>query len=241
MKKKRFLALAVVAATILSLTGCGTPLYDLTEEEEAIIVKYSAHVISKYNVFQRDGMNSVLPEIQEEETETVEESTESIEESTEAVDGNVASSNGADSGAEQFGGSISLGEALNFTEGLDITYNGFEMMPSYKEGSYYAIEAGVGYSYLVMNFTLTNNSSEACDVDLFSDNLQFSAKLDSDEKIAAESNFLTYSIVNYEGTVEAGESVELILLFKVTDTAEPSTIMPELYLDKDGSIYSVNL
>ena len=66
-------------------------------------------------------------------------------------------------------------------------------------------------------------------------------KLDSDEKIAAESNFLTYSIVNYEGTVEAGESVELILLFKVTDTAEPSTIMPELYLDKDGSIYSVNL
>ena len=39
MKKKRFLALAVVAATILSLTGCGTPLYELTEEEEAIIVK----------------------------------------------------------------------------------------------------------------------------------------------------------------------------------------------------------
>ena len=36
MKKKRFLALAVVAATILSLTGCGTPLYELTEEEEAV-------------------------------------------------------------------------------------------------------------------------------------------------------------------------------------------------------------
>ena len=41
MKKKRFLTFAALFAAAMSLTGCGTQLYELTEGEEAIIANYS--------------------------------------------------------------------------------------------------------------------------------------------------------------------------------------------------------
>ncbi len=227
MKKKRFLTFAVLFATVTSFTGCGTPLYELTENEEAIIANYSAYVISKYNSFQRDGMNSVVPEIQEEDTESAEEAVASDTEAT---------SDGADSVQ-----TLSLAQALNLPEGIDVTYDGFSIAPSYKEGSYYALEADSGYSYLIMNFTLTNSSDGACELDLFSEAPKFSMEIDGGNQITAEQNFLTYSLATYEGTVEAGDSVGLVLLFSVKDDTDESSVSPQLYIDEQDGTYSVNL
>lgn len=232
MKKKRFLTFAVLFATVMSFTGCGTALYELTESEEAIIANYSAYVISKYNTFQRDGMNSVVPDIKENDTETL----DNVD-----TDGETASGTEMTDSAEQGEQALSLVQALELPEGIDVAYNGFTLAPSYKEENYYALEAESGYTYLIMNFTLTNSGEEACDLDLFSMSPKFSVQIDAGDKISAESNFLTYSLANYEGTIQAGDSVNVVLLFQVADTTDESSVNPELYIDKQDNTYSVNL
>ena len=227
MKKKRFLTFAALLAAVMSFTGCGTQLYELTEGEEAIITNYSAYVISKYNTFQKDGMNAVVPEIQEEDTET---GAEEVVSDTETADS-----------AAQGVQAVSLAQALDLPEGIDVTYNGFSISPSYKEGDYYALEAKSGYTYLIMNFTLTNSGEAASDLDLFSEAPKFSVQVEGEDKIAAEDNFLTYSLATYEGTIEPGDSVDVVLLFSVKDTTDESSVNPQLYIDKQDSVYSVNL
>lgn len=58
--KKGIRLLAVLSAALFLLGGCGTPLYELTEEEEDLIVQGAAYMLSKYNIYQKDGMNSTL-------------------------------------------------------------------------------------------------------------------------------------------------------------------------------------
>lgn len=61
MKKKISLPVMAVSA-ILLLGGCGTQMYDLSEDEENLVVQYSAHILAKYNIEQKDGMTAASSE-----------------------------------------------------------------------------------------------------------------------------------------------------------------------------------
>ena len=50
------MASVLVAATVM--TGCGTKIYDMTDEEQQLIVNYSAYALSKHNIYQPDGMTA---------------------------------------------------------------------------------------------------------------------------------------------------------------------------------------
>ena len=63
---------AVAAVTALLLGGCGEQPYSLTEDEEGMIVDYSAHAVAKFNTSQPDGLANVSRN--EQETEAVDES-----------------------------------------------------------------------------------------------------------------------------------------------------------------------
>ena len=67
MKKRRIQLITIIFAIIFPMTACGTPLHALTEDEEKLIVHYAAHVVSKYNITQTDGMNGSRPSLEEEE------------------------------------------------------------------------------------------------------------------------------------------------------------------------------
>ena len=68
MKRKKCCGLILVLA-VLMLTGCSQEaLYELTEEEQQLIVNYSAHMVSKFNTYQKDGLTYVP---QEDESEVI--------------------------------------------------------------------------------------------------------------------------------------------------------------------------
>ena len=56
--KKGMRLLAVLSATVLLVSGCGTQMYELTEDEETLITQYAAYAIGKHNIRQKDGMTS---------------------------------------------------------------------------------------------------------------------------------------------------------------------------------------
>ena len=71
MKRTGMRLTAVAAVTALLLGGCGEQPYSLTEDEEGMIVDYSAHAVAKFNTSQPDGLANVSRN--EQETEAVDE------------------------------------------------------------------------------------------------------------------------------------------------------------------------
>ena len=72
MKKNRLAASALALAVSITACDCGDRIYELTEEEEAVIVHYSAHAVSKFNKRQSEGIQDVavlkaLKELREKE------------------------------------------------------------------------------------------------------------------------------------------------------------------------------
>ena len=49
MKKNRLAAGALAFAVSVTACGCGEKVYEMTNEEEAAVVYYSAHAVTKFN------------------------------------------------------------------------------------------------------------------------------------------------------------------------------------------------
>ena len=65
---------AVAFTAIITLTGCGTKLYDMTDAEQSLIANYSAYVVAKHNIYQQDGMTNATEKRGDmEDTEKVDE------------------------------------------------------------------------------------------------------------------------------------------------------------------------
>ena len=56
MRDRKIKTTACVLLAALLLGGCGEQPIELTEQEEQTIVDYAAHVVSKYNIKQQDGI-----------------------------------------------------------------------------------------------------------------------------------------------------------------------------------------
>ena len=75
MKRKKLCTMLMGLVFSFSLTGCGTSLYEMTADEQDVVVHYAAYAVSKYNVYQKDGMTSAQPG-DEDEKQTKEQETE---------------------------------------------------------------------------------------------------------------------------------------------------------------------
>ncbi|MBQ8518338.1 MAG: hypothetical protein IJ455_01875 [Agathobacter sp.] len=237
MKKfKRYLCI-VVAGMMLLLTGCGKELYELTAEEENLIIHSAAYFVAKHNIQQKDGVNGYpLPDsFEEEETESESES----ESETESESGG----NGSGGETEKPKPSedmVTLAELIGHAKDIKVTYEGSSITNAYMEGSAYFVDAEPGKTFYVMKFKLTNTT----DADVEVNNAQKSpvVRLVTDAvKVKSEVTFLASDFSTYQGTIEAGESVETILLFEVSDTVADKIKEPTLQITVGNSTKTIKL
>lgn len=215
---KRFLYIGV-AMMMLFFTGCGTQLYEMTPEEEDLIVHSAAYFVAKHNIQQKDGVNGVpLPEsFEEEETES--------EQETEG-DGAGGESEDSSKPAEN---EVTLAELIGHKDTLKVSFEGSYVENSYMEGSAYIVDADAGKTFYVMKFKMTNITNQ----DVTVDNASKSpiVKLVSEAvTVKSEVTFLTSDFSTYQGTIKAGESVETILLFEVSESVAEQIKAPTLQI-----------
>ena len=234
MKKyKRYLCIAV-AVMMLFLTGCGTELYELTEEEETLIVQSAAYLLAKHNIQQKDGVNGYpLPDSFEEESEEESESELEFEEG------------GSGSGSETTKPKpsedmISLAELIGHKDSLKVTYEGSKITNTYMEGGAYLVDAQEGKTFYVMKIKLTNITGQ----DITVNNAAKSpvVKMVSDAvTVRSEVTFLTNDFSTYQGTLSSGESVETILLFEVSESVAEKITDPKLQITIGKSTKTIKL
>ncbi len=234
MKKlKRFLCIGV-AMMMLLCTGCGTQLYELTAEEEDIIVHSAAYFVAKHNIQQKDGVNGVpLPDsFEEEESEA--------ESETETENGGNGAGGDAENPNKQDENALSLAEVIGHKDTLKVSYEGSYVANSYMEGSAYIVDAEVGKTFYVMKFKLTNTTGQ--DVAVNNATKSPVVKLVSDAAtVKSEVTFLTADFSTYQGTIKAGESVDTILLFEVSEAVAEQITAPVLQITVGNSTKNIKL
>ena len=238
--KKRYLFISVIVATLF-LSGCGTQLYELTKEEEDLIVHSAAYFVAKHNIRQKDGVSAVVdPDsiLLESESEAVENIDESGTELNEDVMG---SSDGAvleDEATNDV--SDTLASVVGHGSDLSITYNGSYVADNYVEGDAYSIDADSGKTFYIMQFTVVNPT----EADVLLDNVTLNPlfKIVSDEvNVKAEVTFLTTDFSTFLGTIPAGESVDTILLFEVPESLAEQISTPSLQITVNNEIKMIKL
>lgn len=235
---KRFLFVCIAACSLF-LGGCGDALHELTVEEEALIVHYAAYVVAKHNIQQKDGMSGVaIPEAETQDTESVETPVdEETTENTQIVEGEDGSTGET---SEVNDTTVMLADAIGHGSDLTITYGGSYIADNYIEGSAYSVDASAGKTYYIMKFTLTNMTQEDVLVDNVTKGLSF--KLTSGEmSVTSEVTFLMTDFSTYYGTISAGQSVETVLLFEVSETVVESITQPDLQIIINNEIKNVKL
>lgn len=217
MTGKRIKIMASVLAVATVMTGCGTKIYDMTDEEQQLIVNYSAYALSKHNIYQPDGMTSATEaETEEQDTSAAETADEKTSEKTDTghENGNSGQSQQTAQETKPTMQTVSLAQAIGY-DGLSVSYAGLTTEETYKEGSYYSMEAGAGNTYAVLKFTLSNTTGTDMNVDLFTNTGKYRAAFSGGKEYEAEGSFLTYALNTFQGTIAAGQSVDVVLLFKV--------------------------
>lgn len=233
-KHRRFLAMGLVAISLM-LSGCGTPLFELTADEEELIVKYAAQFVAKHNIYQKDGISGVNLEVWEEETE------ENNNSETQNPDDTQLPSGGGDSNPDDSDKDVTtMAAAIGLADGLTITYAGNSITDYVKEGAGYSVDAGEGFTFYVMKFNLKNTTEQDMEVDNVSSHPTF--KLTSGSIVTKSSvSFLSADLSTYKGTIKAGETVELMLLFKVNAGDAEKISNPTLQITMDGATKKVKL
>lgn len=230
MRRKKIEGILCLTGMLL-LTGCGTKAYDLTEAEESQIVNYAAHVVSKYNAYQKDGLVYVDQSVEETEPEETATGSESVE-GTETMDETPAGS--------------TLDDVFG-ADGLEVTYLTNELNENYIESNFG--DAGVlpdGKQYLILYFDVVNPTDKGIVLDVSSWNATFKVDYTSQdgnsESASCYTTFLTTDLSGYDESnlINAGETKSAVLLFEIPDSVtEVSDIV--LHVTRDDTTYEIKL
>lgn len=236
MKRRNGFLLAALLMISGLLSGCGTKLYEMTEEEQQMIASSAAYFVAKHNSYQQDGAAAVAPVKEEEETEI-----ESAPQETEVQQEGETNQQGQVTAIQQEEMEmLSLAEAIGYGKELSVSYGGYSIADDYKEGDY-SVYADDGNTFLVLKFSLENKGTSPVQVDVLKNNSSFRCSYNGTEQIPAEVTFLLNYFSTYQGTVEAGAKVDTVLLFQISKGSVDSMGDISLTVITNGEQKSVKL
>lgn len=235
-------ALALLSAVLLllPLAGCGEELVDMTDSEEEEVVTYAAHIVSKYNKKQPDGISRVIimPEeetgIEEPEAEepAAPEPTEidmSDFEDLPTTTGTNMDAPTLDAGAA----AMELSDILRL-DGFSFEWTDTRIMDDFLDPTstmLFTPDAGKRYVLLTITITNTSDGDKICDIPEVTPD--FKLIVNGNERISASTTLSDADFRNFQGTVPAGESAEAMLFFqrKASDISDADNYSLEVTLN----------
>ncbi len=239
MKKKSTVFLVLSMSVAFLLCGCGTPMYELTADEQELIVQYSAYALGRFNAYQKDGMQYYDAALYEEQTPV--NSPESEEETENDSQENVTAEGTGTSDSASHGNAISFAEAIGYKSELLVSYQGFDLINNYKEGNYFSIDAKPGYQLFTAKFEVKNISDQDIVVDAMAQNPTFRLSIDGGKNwINEDVTLLLYDLSTYYGTINASDSIECVLLFEIPADQSVGNGDVSFSVVKNGTTYPIN-
>lgn len=247
------LKLAITAMMIATgLTGCGNSIPDMTQEQMAQVGEYAAITLLKYDANHRSRLvdaetveaydrkmqelEALKAQLEQQKQETAPEGMKPVEDTpTVELNGETASKNMIQS----------LAESLTVPDGVEINYTGYKTCDTYPEdgsaGKYFTLDASAGKKLLVLEFAVENKSAASASVDFFSKTAVFSVDAGEGKKYSAMTTMLLDDLSTYVGTIPAGGTQKLVLLFEVDESAAKNMKDVQLYLREESQTSTIQL
>lgn len=232
--KKRMQFLTILLASTVVLGGCGTSLYELTDDEEDLIVSAAAQAVAKHNVFQSDGITDVEPETEPQMQEnTTEQDTQQVQEET-----NTNTNTGGTQTNTQTK-EISLSDLLG--KNLKVSYKGYSTASSYQEGDYFSVNATSGKTLIIMNINVKNTGKKNIKIDMLSKDVTFYGCFNGTDRIVEKKILSTKNLSTYQGKIKPGKSIKTVLVFEVSKKQADEISTQDLQVEMDGQMYQVTM
>ncbi|MDE7269131.1 MAG: hypothetical protein K2N81_01500 [Acetatifactor sp.] len=236
--------IGIMCLAALLLAGCGATLPNMTDEEADIIGEYAAITLLKYDVNSRSRLVdlSQMEELEESGAPSVVEPEplpeKPSEETPDIPDTSVIDISA--SGLETVG---SLESFLELPEGLSLANTGYELCQSYQgaAGSYFALEASEGKELLVLQFTLQNQSGASQEINLLARQDNYRVTVNGSYNKTALTTMLTDDLSTYKGTLAAGSTEKVVLVFEVDPVQTGSVDSITLNLKNDSKTYTIQV
>ena len=209
MSRLRVWAAVAALGMATLLGGCGDALYGLTKTEEAIIVNYSAHIVTKYNSYQSEGLSYVFPEEETEEPQKPQD-TGTAEDGTEVQEPVLQD--------PVVNYPLATLDELFGQTGIKLNYVGARLTSNYTQDDYYALYPDEGKQYLVIGVDVINTGVTPTILDMLSMGPKFEVLLRGDVRAKSERTLLLEDFTVLEATLAPGETRETVILFQVPAT-----------------------
>lgn len=230
--KKRMQFLAILLASTVVLGGCGTSLYELTDDEEDLIVSAAAQAVAKHNVFQMDGITDVETETQMQEN-TTEQDTQQVQEET-----NTNTNTGGTKTDTQTK-EIALSDLLG--KNLKVSYKEYSTASSYQEGDYFSVNAASGKTLIIMNINVKNTGKKNTKIDMLSKDVTFYGCFNGTDRMVEKKILSKKNLSTYQGKIKPGKSIKTVLVFEVSKKQADEISTQDLQVEMDGQMYQVTM
>lgn len=242
------------AVSCITLSGCSVvPSLNITDEQRTLIAEYAAGKLIEYAKGHPGGLvklddidySEVNPGIKKEEepAEVVLPEQPSLPETGEMLP------EGEDTPVPEGTEGDALVDSPDITDvptkspsealgidGAEITYDHYEVSKTYPENATelaLSMKAASGKELLVVHFALSNPGSEDVIVHTDSNNFKVRMMLNGNDKLRGDITFLDNDLMNYEGLLTPGSSVDAVLVFEMPEGTEV-TSLDLLIVDDEG-------
>lgn len=228
MKRGCKLLCGIMAAALL--TGCGSTMPDLTQEETDLISEYAVGVLLKYDKYHSGRLvdttgyetaEDVAQTEEPEETEQPEPEQEEVPvDETEVVDVS------QDEATPVISATI---EEYYDLQDFTFQYTGYELVQNYppdadENNVFFSMDATEGMQLMVLKFTAFNTSSSDQTLNMLERGARFRVSVNGESSKGALATMLLNDMQTYNDLVSAGSMVELVSIVEVPQSVPVNTI-----------------
>lgn len=228
MKRACKLLCGIMAAALL--TGCGSTMPDLTQEETDLISEYAVGVLLKYDKYHSGRLVDTTDYETAEDVAQTEEPKETEQPEPEQEEVPVDDTEVVDVSQDEE--TIAIPATIEEYYGLqDFTfqYTGYELAQSYPpdadEGNvFFSMDATEGTQLLVLKFTAFNTGASDQTLNMLERGARFRVSVNGESSKGALATMLLNDMQTYNEVVPAGGMVELVSIVEVPQSMSVNTI-----------------
>lgn len=210
----------VLSVVVMSgvLSGCANSV-ELSENEQNLVAEYAAQVVLKHDKNYISRLEKVTTAKTESETTKSTDKTDSTSESETVV-----------SKENETIKENNFSDAIGF-ESLDVKYTGFVLCDSYPQTGdlTFKLNSENNTKLLVLKFNVANNTSSPVTVKMMSADTLITLNVNGTDSYKALLTLLLDGLNTFNGTLQAGEDKEQVLVFQIPSMNEQD--ISELTLD----------
>ncbi len=253
MRIKRILLLICVLCFSIMATGCGEPLYEMTDDEEAIITAYASKTVSKFNKNQSTGICNVrvktgeldldyVPDEELEESDnpdemidsenpddgTIDETDLDNEQDLDSAEGDTQELEDETSGGQS---GYSITDAVGI-DGVEFSCSSFDVSDVYQTNAFATSKVN-GKKYVILHIDAQNVSNSSIDFSSYGDR-SYQLSIDGTK---ADTVYVPVSnnLDTYDGVLKANDSKSFVLVFLFSDSSLDNMSSLELFVTSDGT------